>query len=196
MILGTKKYAEKILIPLARKIKRVPANFITIGGFNFALITFLGFILNYLIIAIIFLFLTELFDQLDGIIARLQGPTKFGAFLDSVLDRIGDFLIFLGLYLGGYTSYNLFLAAFISAFLTSYSRAKIESLEDLKLYGVGLIERTDRLPILFIGTIFQIWFQNALYWTMIILSIGGIITVIQRIHFAYSNLSDEKSKKK
>lgn len=195
MILGTKKYAEKLLFPLARKIKRIPANIITIGGLVFALISFFGFILNFLIIIIIFLFLTELFDQLDGTVARLQGPTKFGAFLDSVLDRMGDFLIFLGIYLGGYISLNLFLVTLISAFLTSYSRAKIESLEDIKLYGVGLIERTDRLPILIIGSIFQIWFQIALYWTAIVLAITGIITVIQRGYFAYQHLNNEKRDK-
>ena len=44
-------------------------------------------------------FITEFFDQLDGVVARLQGPTKLGSFLDSSLDRIGDFFLFVGVIL-------------------------------------------------------------------------------------------------
>jgi phosphatidylglycerophosphate synthase len=192
MILGIKKYAEKLLLPLARKITKVPANLITLIGLIFAFISFFALIYNYLILAIIFLIFTEIFDQLDGTVAKLQGPTKFGGFLDSFLDRLGDFLIFLGIFLGGYITLNLFLISFICAFLTSYSRAKIESLGDFSLYNVGIIERTDRIPILIIGSIFQIWFLNALYWTIIVLTVGSIITIIQRIYFAYSKLANKE----
>jgi len=192
MILGTKKYAEKLLLPLARKITKVPANLITLIGLIFAFVSFLALIYNYLILAIFFLIFTEVFDQLDGTVAKLQGQTKFGAFLDSFLDRLGDFLIFLGIFLGGYITLNLFLISFICAFLTSYSRAKIESLGDFSLYNVGIIERTDRIPILIIGSIFQIWFLNALYWVIIVLTIGAIITIIQRIYFAYSKLANKE----
>jgi len=152
----------------------------------------MGYFLNLLIHAIVFLLLAAVFDQLDGTVARIQGVTKFGAFLDSITDRIGDFLIFFGIFIGGYISLYLFLAAFISAFLTSYSRSKIESLEDLNLYGIGLIERSDRLPILLIGSMFQIWFQNTLFWTIIILIIGGFITIIQRVYFAYFYLHNKR----
>lgn len=189
MLLQIKKFSAKLLLPLGRKLKKVPANYITLIGMISAIVVFFGFIFRLLPIIIIFLFITEFFDQLDGVVARLQGPTKLGAFYDSTLDRIGDFFIFVGVIYSGYTTLEIGLIVLIGAFLTSYTRAKIEALEDSSLYGVGLMERTDRVPILFIGTILQIWFSTAIWWTLIILAVGIIITVIQRIVYAVHNFS-------
>ncbi len=195
MLLQVKKFSGKLLLPLARKIKRIPANAITSLGLLFAILTFFGFIFNALFFIIIFLFITEFFDQLDGVVARLQGPTKLGAFLDSTLDRIGDFFIFSGVILGRYVSIELGIIVIVGAFLTSYTRAKIEALGIDNLYGVGLIERTDRVPILFIGMILQIWFPTAIWWTMLFLAIGTNLTALQRIVFAFRNFSNKEQTK-
>ncbi|GAG82387.1 unnamed protein product [marine sediment metagenome] len=196
MLLGVKKYSEKLLLPLGKKIKKVPANVITALGLFFAILAFLFLFFQLLPLIIISLALVEFFDQLDGVVARLQGPTKLGSFLDSTLDRIGDHLIFFGIILGGYTELYIGLITLAGAFLTSYTRAKIESLGIPNLYGVGLLERTDRVPIILIGSILQIWFPLAIWWTMILLAIGTNITVVQRIVFAFKNFStknDENS---
>ena len=195
MLLQVKKFSGKLLLPLARKIKRIPANVITSLGLLFAILTFFGFIFNILFFIIICLFITEFFDQLDGVVARLQGPTKLGAFLDSTLDRIGDFFIFSGVILGRYVSIELGIIVIVGAFLTSYTRAKIEALGIDNLYGVGLIERTDRVPILFIGMILQIWFPTAIWWTMLFLAIGTNLTALQRIVFAFRNFSNKEQTK-
>jgi len=192
MLLGVKKYSEKLLLPLGKKLKKIPANIITALGLIFALFAFLFFIFQTLPFIIISLVLVEFFDQLDGVIARLQGPTKLGAFLDSTLDRIGDYLIFFGIILGGYTEVYIGLITLGGAFLTSYTRAKIESLGIPNLYGVGLLERTDRVPIILFGSILHIWFPTAIWWTMVFLAIGTNITVIQRIVFAFKNFSVKK----
>jgi phosphatidylglycerophosphate synthase len=189
MLLGVKKYSEKLLLPLGKKIKKIPANVITLIGLIFAILAGFFFIFQILLFIIISLVLVEFFDQLDGVVARLQGPTKLGSFLDSTLDRIGDYIIFFGIILGGYTDLYIGLITLAGAFLTSYTRAKIESLGIPNLYGVGLLERTDRVPILLIGSIFQIWFPLAIWWTMILLAIGTNITVIQRIVFAFKKFS-------
>ncbi|MHA1913825.1 MAG: CDP-alcohol phosphatidyltransferase family protein [Promethearchaeota archaeon] len=194
MLLQVKKFSEKLLLPLARKIKRIPANVITSLGLVFAILSFIGFIFQWLIFIIICLFITEFFDQLDGVVARLKGPTKLGSFLDSTLDRIGDFFIFTGVILSGYTTIEIGLLVLVGAFLTSYTRAKIEALGVDNLYGVGLIERTDRIPILFIGSIFQIWFSTAIWWTMIILAFGTLITFLQRVIFAFKKFSTKGQK--
>ena len=191
MLLQIKKLSAKLLQPLAKKLVKVPANIITLLGLISAIVTFIGFILNFLIIIIIFLFITEFFDQLDGVVARLQGPTILGGFLDSTLDRIGDFFLFIGVILGGYTTIEIGLIVLIGAFLTSYTRAKIEALGVDNLYGVGILERTDRVPILLIGAIFHIWFPTAIWWTMIVLAIGTNITVIQRIIFAFREFNNK-----
>ena len=191
MLLGVKKFSEKLLLPLGKKIKKVPANVITALGLFFALLTLLSFLVQNLVFIIVTLFIVEFFDQLDGVVARLQGPTKLGAFLDSTLDRIGDIFIFFGIILGGYTNIYIGLITLAGAFLTSYTRSKIESLGIPNLYGVGLLERTDRVPILFIGAIFQIWFPTAIWWTMVLLAIGTNITVLQRIVFAFKTFSEK-----
>ena len=194
MLLGVKKYSEKLLLPLGKKIKKIPANVITALGLFFAILAFLFFIFQLKPLIIISLALVEFFDQLDGVVARLQGPTKLGSFLDSTLDRIGDYLIFFGIILGGYlyTEIYIGLITLAGAFLTSYTRAKIESLGIQNLYGVGLLERTDRVPIILIGSILLLWFPTAIWWTMVFLAIGTNITVIQRIVFAFKNLSVQK----
>ena len=194
MLLRVKKFSEKLLLPLGKKLTKIPANVITILGLFFSLLVFFGFIFQNVIFIIICLFLVEFFDQLDGVIARLQGPTTLGAFLDSTLDRIGDFIIFFGIILGGYTEVYIGLLTLAGAFLTSYTRAKIEALGVSDLYGVGLLERTDRVPIILIGSILQIWFPAAIWWTMVFLAIGTNITAIQRIVYAIKKFSVKNSK--
>ncbi|MBY8985494.1 MAG: CDP-alcohol phosphatidyltransferase family protein [Candidatus Lokiarchaeota archaeon] len=196
MLLQIKKFSEKLLLPLARKIKRIPANVFTSLGLMFAFLSFFAFIFHSTILIIIFLLVTEFFDQLDGVVARLQGPTQLGAFLDSTLDRLGDFFIFIGIILGRYTSIEIGLIVIVGAFLTSYTRAKIEALGIDNLYRVGLIERTDRVPILFLGSIFLIWFPSAIWWTMVILAVGTNLTAIQRIIFAFKKFSRKRQTEK
>ncbi|MHA1104313.1 MAG: CDP-alcohol phosphatidyltransferase family protein [Promethearchaeota archaeon] len=192
MLLQVKKFSEKLLLPLARKLKKIPANAFTVLGLFSAIATFIGFYFRSLPCIITFLFIVEFFDQLDGVIARIQGPTIYGAFLDSTLDRIGDFFLFIGAILGAYTSLEIGMIALVGAFLTSYTRARIEALGIEDLYGVGLLERTDRVPILLIGTILQIWFPYAIWWTMVLLAIGTNVTAIQRIIFAYKKFANQK----
>ncbi len=192
MLLQVKKFSEKLLLPLARKLVKIPANYFTLFGLISAIITFFGFIFHFLMIIIVFLFITEFFDQLDGVVARLQGPTSLGGFLDSTLDRIGDFFLFFGVILSGYTTVEIGIIVLIGAFLTSYTRAKIEALGVDNLYSVGILERTDRVPILLIGAFLQVWFPTAIWWTMIVLAIGTNITALQRIIFAYRKFSNEK----
>jgi len=152
---------------------------------------FLGFYYQLIFLSIIFLFLIEFFDQLDGVVARLQGSTTFGAFLDSTLDRYGDAFLFLGLYLGEYIGGTLAILIIVGAFFTSYTRARIEGLGISSLGGVGLFERTDRVPILMTGTILKYWIPDSLYWTSIILLIGSHFTAVQRIWFAFTHLSKQ-----
>ena len=189
MLLQVKKFSSKLLLPLGRKVKRIPANVFTALGLFFAFLAFLGFLFNFLIIIIISLFITEFFDQLDGVVARIQGPTQLGAFLDSTLDRIGDLFILIGVIFSDYSNLVVGLLVLIGSFLTPYTRAKIEALGVDNLYGVGLLERTDRVPILLIGSILQIWFPTSIWWTMIILAIGTNVTALQRIIYAIRKFS-------
>jgi phosphatidylglycerophosphate synthase len=95
------------------------------------------------------------FDMLDGGLARAQNRvTRFGAFLDSTLDRWGEGVVYIGIVAGasaaGFVAGAvLAAAAAVSSFQVSYTRAKAES---LGLHGeVGVAPRAERLVLLTIG---------------------------------------------
>lgn len=189
MFFQMKKYSGRLLQPLGEKLQHIPANYFTILSCMISLVTGIAFYFNILPIVVICLFFIEFFDQLDGVVARIQGSTIFGAFLDSTLDRYGDLAIYIGILFGNYGPSWIIIGALVGALMTSYTRARFEGLSNISLGGIGLLERTDRIPLLLIGAFFQIWFDAAIAITMIVLLIGSNITAIQRIIFAYRNLN-------
>jgi CDP-diacylglycerol--glycerol-3-phosphate 3-phosphatidyltransferase len=142
-----------------------------------------------------FLGITALFDVLDGTVARRSNKSSmFGAFLDSTLDRLAD-----GFVLGGiavfyatsrvHGSVPLMLTALlglVGAFLTSYTRARAESLGlDAK---VGLLQRPERVVLLsapqaLFGLVLDGW---VLAIIIVILTVTAWITVVQRVAFVYT----------
>jgi archaetidylinositol phosphate synthase len=196
MLFHIKKFSGRLLTPLGRKIKHIPANVITTLSLLACVAGAISAMVHSVPWLILSLFLVEFFDQLDGVVARFQGTTKFGAFWDSTLDRYGDAVLFIGLMLGDYTTPLIAMLGLIGAFLTSYTRARIEEVgKDTgikSMYGVGLFERTDRIPLLFLGAIVQLWVPSALEWTMVVMVIVTHFTALQRIWFAHTHLSHEK----
>jgi CDP-diacylglycerol--glycerol-3-phosphate 3-phosphatidyltransferase len=102
------------------------------------------------------------FDMFDGALARATGQTsKFGAFLDSTLDRAGEAAVYLGIAVGssraGYEiGAWLAAAAMAASFMVSYTRAKSESLgfsSGSGMANIGLAPREVRIVILTIGLI-------------------------------------------
>ena len=141
-----------------------------------------------------FLGLTALFDVLDGNVARRTGQsTVFGAFYDSTLDRIADGAVMGGLAVFYATSLlhsNAVMVAvcilgIIGTFLTSYTRARAESLGiDAK---VGIMQRAERVVLLtapqaFFGLALGGWILIAV---VVVLSVTAWITAVQRILFVY-----------
>ena len=96
-----------------------------------------------------------IFDMLDGRVARLRGrETRFGAYLDSTMDRYSDMLLYLGLMilyarLGETLLMVLVWVAAFGSFMTSYARARAESL--IPQCRVGLMERPERVVLLIAG---------------------------------------------
>jgi CDP-diacylglycerol--glycerol-3-phosphate 3-phosphatidyltransferase len=138
--------------------------------------------------------LTALFDVLDGTVARRTGrSTVFGAFYDSTLDRVSD-----GVVLGGLAVFYaanpvhrsvpllvVTLLGIIGTFLTSYTRARAESLGiDAK---VGMVQRPERVTLLsapqaFFGLALDGW---VLAGIVTLLSVTAWITAVQRILFVH-----------
>src|SRR6185295_7486126 len=98
-----------------------------------------------------------IFDMLDGRVARLRGrETKFGAFLDSTMDRYSDMVLYMGLMIL-YARVDrtpqmvlVWVAAF-GSFMTSYARARAEIL--IPRCSVGLLERPERIVLLVVGAL-------------------------------------------
>lgn len=171
--------------PLRSVAERIPfsPNSLTIIGF---LITVLAaFIIPYNIrLGGIVILIGGLFDMFDGIVARTRGKTtRFGAFLDSVLDRYSDAFLFLAIawYLaekGNHTGAFLSLGTLIGAFLISYTRARAEGLGES--CHTGIMERPERIILLIFATLTG-WIMPVL-WIMLVLT---HITVIQRIYHVW-----------
>jgi CDP-diacylglycerol--glycerol-3-phosphate 3-phosphatidyltransferase len=144
--------------------------------------------------------LTALFDVLDGTVARRTGrSTVFGAFYDSTLDRVADGAVLGGLAIffarndvhqlipsfAGTPMVGVTLLGIIGTFLTSYTRARAESLGiDAK---VGIMQRPERVTLLsapqaFFGLVFNGWVLIAI---VLLLSVTAWITAIQRIVYVY-----------
>jgi len=124
--------------------------------------------------------LAGLCDLLDGPVARLQSRVSiFGGFLDSILDRYADLILFLGL-LVYYASVNRFIYAFLAgaamagAVMVSYAKARAGSLVPIK--DVGFWDRPERLVLMILGAL-----ANRMPPVLWILAIGPNITVIHRI---------------
>ena len=128
-------------------------------------------------------------DGLDGTMARLSGrESRFGAFLDSTLDRLADAAVFAGLALWGAAHDRavlwLALACLALGFLVSYARARAE-VEGWDA-SVGLFERTDRLVVTLLGVLAVGLGAPTLALTVVlgVVALGSAFTVAQRIRAA------------
>jgi CDP-diacylglycerol---glycerol-3-phosphate 3-phosphatidyltransferase len=142
-----------------------------------------------------FLGITALFDVLDGTVARRSNKSSmFGAFLDSTLDRLADGFVLGGLAVfyatsavhGSVPLMITALLGLVGAFLTSYTRARAESLGlDAK---VGLLQRPERVVLLsapqaLFGLVLNGW---VLAIIIITLTLTAWITVFQRVAYVYT----------
>jgi CDP-diacylglycerol--glycerol-3-phosphate 3-phosphatidyltransferase/CDP-diacylglycerol--inositol 3-phosphatidyltransferase len=127
-------------------------------------------------------------DLVDGHMARLSGSsTKWGAFLDSTLDRFGDAAIFAGLalyYAGPGDSRpltGLAIYCLVLGSITSYARARAESLG--MQAKVGIAERADRLvAVLAMTGLSQVLGLPVLLPIVLVaLAVASTITVVQRM---------------
>jgi Phosphatidylglycerophosphate synthase len=156
-------------------------------------------------------FLGGAFDMFDGTLARATGRvTKLGAFMDSVFDRAGEVIVYVGIVAGlqavGINDGTVLAAmALGSAVLVSYTRAKSEGLgftPGSGMAAIGIMPREVRLVILSLGLIlagllgtmpdnsscptcaggmaFPIG-AYALFLALGVITVGSIITVVQRI---------------
>jgi len=178
-------FLDSPLSPVVKKIQLNPDVF-TVAGFVITVIAALVIPYNIKLGGLLIL-IGGLFDMFDGIAARVNNKTtKFGAFLDSVLDRYSDAFLFLSIawYLaakGDHTGAFLSLGTLVGAFLISYARARAEGLGES--CHTGIMERPERIILLIFATLTG-WVVPVL-WVMFVLT---HITVIQRIYHVWKLL--------
>ena len=128
------------------------------------------------------------FDLVDGVVARHHGiSSRFGAFLDSTLDRWVDAVLLVGLSVhfarqGEPGHVALAGAALALSFLVSYSKARAELV--LESFDVGWMERGERIGVLALGC--ALGFPVLALW---IIAAGSAVTAAQRIATAQREMA-------
>lgn len=195
MVLGRRgrSVSEVVLGPIVRGLARagVSPDAVTVTGTVATIAASFGLLARgYLVAGTLVLVLVMLTDSVDGLLARETGKeSQWGAFLDSVMDRLGDAAVFsaVAIYtlqipgaLGTWTS-AFALALLPLALIVSYVRARAESIGFTA--NVGIAERSDRLLITGIGTLSV--GLGAPVWVLTVAlgyaAVASLITVIQRI---------------
>jgi|FLYL01.1.fsa_nt_gi CDP-diacylglycerol--glycerol-3-phosphate 3-phosphatidyltransferase len=130
-------------------------------------------------------------DLLDGMVARAKNTqSRFGAFLDSALDRYADMAMFIGLiiYFAQMNRMDYLLIcclALVGTVMTSYSRARAESV--IGHCRVGFMERPERIVFLMLGILF-----NRVEQALWVIAIGANWTALQRIHYTWVASSGQR----
>jgi archaetidylinositol phosphate synthase len=136
-------------------------------------------------------------DMVDGAVARTTGTASTrGAFVDGVLDRYVEALLSLGLmiYLDGREYFFipvqiwifiLLFGSLMTSFVRAYAdhRGLVKDQEKLKKMG-GLIERAERLILLYMGMALGMYDPDLLGWAVVAVALLSNATVLQRMIFA------------
>ena len=182
-----------ILESIARVLQatHISPNMLTVIGFVLALVVAYVLASGQLLWGGVLMILAAVFDAFDGTLARVSNRTsRFGAFLDSTLDRYSESVIFLGLLIhyirtDQQTEAILVVVALVGSLMVSYTRARAEGLGlDIKS---GLLTRVERVLILIVGLISG-WMLVAL-WLLAILT---NLTALQRIYAAWRLTGGER----
>jgi CDP-diacylglycerol--glycerol-3-phosphate 3-phosphatidyltransferase len=175
--------------------KKVHPNFITTSGFVVTVIAGVLYGVDHVRTAGALVLLGGAHDIFDGRVARVSGlQSKFGAFYDSVLDRISEVVIYIGL-ISLYNQYEMSLLnigmiymialAMAGSLMISYTRAKAETL-GLEC-SVGLMQRAERIVLLGFGSLIFGLSGDGLVISVIIVIFAVLtnVTAIRRILWVY-----------
>ena len=185
------KFGHAFDKPLERIARKIPLNPNTLSIIGFIITIFACYILSFnLLTGGVLILFGGVFDVLDGVVARINNKTtRFGAFLDSVLDRYSDAFILLAIAYNlekasDRTGVVLCLGTLLGSFLISYSRARAEGIgEECKH---GLMERPERIILISIGAISG--FIIPALWVLVMLT---NFTVMQRIYYVWTATNNE-----
>ena len=189
-MLNLRPVAGRVVAPLAAWLLRVGVtpDMVTVAGTIGAVVGALAFFpRGSFFIGTAIVFLSVLTDALDGAMARLRGLSgKWGAFLDSTMDRIADAAIFsaLALWYAGDGDSTVLLSVtlfcLVSGVVISYAKARAEGLG--MTCNVGIAERLERLIAVLFGTLLAgVGLEQGLAVMLWVLAVASAVTVGQRL---------------
>ncbi|MFN2499753.1 MAG: CDP-alcohol phosphatidyltransferase family protein [Pyrinomonadaceae bacterium] len=200
---GIGRGAQRIIDAMVRWLAygHINPNILTVIGVAINVGSGLLFGLGYFFSAGIVLIVANLFDMLDGQVARLSGRvTRFGGFLDSSLDRLSDMVAFVGLMVfyardtQFHSTLNVFLAGagLMGSVMVSYASARAESL--IPKCDVGFLRRPERVVLLIIGALSthpgsSNFFANRMPAVLWVLAIGSYWTFAHRMYHTWHELN-------
>jgi len=171
---------------------RVHPNVLTFVGVLINILAAWALALGRFTLAGTIMIVANIFDFIDGKVAeQLELGSAFGGFWDSVMDRFSDISLFIGLiYLYaqlGRTDYVMITAlAMMFSVLTSYTRARAESL--IVKCKVGFMERPERIVLFMIGA-----FTNRMAAVLLVIGVLSILTVADRIIYTWRELNHDQA---
>jgi len=185
-----KALAYRLTEPVVRFLSRTPITPSAITWFGFLLTAGAAalIITGHLLVAGLVVLIAGFFDMLDGALARhTNQATRFGAVLDSTLDRLSEAVLLLGILViyaeeQSITGILLVSVALVGSLLVSYTRARAEAL-GLECQ-VGLFTRTERVIVLALGLLLN-QIDNALIIALAIIVVFSFITVAQRLLYIW-----------
>src|ERR1043166_4746989 len=200
--------AQRIIDAIVRwlALGHINPNILTVIGVSLNVGCGLLFGLGLFFAAGIALIVANLFDMLDGQVARLSGRvTRFGGFLDSSLDRLSDMVVFVGLMVfysrpDSHSTLNVFLAGagLMGSVMVSYASARAESL--IPKCDVGFLRRPERVVLFIIGALSTHpgspnFFANRMPAVLWVLAVGSYWTFAHRMYHTWRELNkaDEKT---
>ena len=183
-----KEFCRKIFVyPVVKILLKlhIHPNVITVSTLFLAIGAFFFYRHGTFWAGAIFFFFCGIFDTFDGELARRTNRvSRVGGFLDSTIDRINEFIIYLGLFCYYYNRQNWVLfwifAALFGSIMVSYTRARAEGLGATA--QVGIFERLTRIVLLITGSVFG---PKIMIYILIILSVGTMTTSLRRIFHVY-----------
>jgi CDP-diacylglycerol--glycerol-3-phosphate 3-phosphatidyltransferase len=188
---STRRAVERLVTPLART--GIDPNALTVAGMLVSVVTAVCIGFGWTLAGGLLVLVTGVFDMLDGAVARVSGNgSRFGAFLDSTLDRWAEGLIFTGLVWyfveqGARIEVVLTVTTMVGSMLISYTRARAEGLG--VSCEVGAFQRPERLLVLGLALLGPAWLLSACLWLM---SVATQMTAVQRILHVHGELERQK----
>lgn len=193
------KLIEKGALPYAQRWSATPDQLTLIGVIIAGLVP-LGF-WGHPLIGLVLMITSGLIDSLDGLLARRQKQcSRFGAFLDSTLDRLSDFFYLMGFWVRFWPIDRLLFAtglifmALLFTLLISYVKARAEALGGC--CDTGFMERGIRVLYLSVWALVLVLLPSmesiTLWWGLGLYCFLTLFTVIQRICMIRRNLNGQE----